>query len=111
MISINLNAAEEWERVRRNTEPETPDVDRNPGSKDADRPELDNGTHGLRVTRRRRRGQDDADGSQESADSGADENEAYEVDIGEGKPGFAPPPDGAKAPVEHYRGQNVDLEA
>ncbi len=116
MISINLNAMEEWERVRRDTEPHTPDVDRNPGTENPDRPELDDGSHGLKVTpekkRRRRGGEEDAgDEAGESADAGdEEEDEAFEVDIGEGEAEIAPP-EGPRAPVEPYRGQNVDLEA
>ncbi len=111
MISINLNAMEEWERVRRDTEPHTPDVDRNPGTEDADRPEIDDGSHGLKVTPDRKRRRRAGEEQEEKADAGdEEENEAFEVDIGEGDPEIAPPAR-PRAPVEPYRGQNVDLEA
>ncbi len=112
MISINLNAMEEWERVRRDTQPHTPDVDRNPGTEDPDRTEIDNGSHGLKVTpdRKRRRGAPEDDTGEEADAGDEEENEAFEVDIGEGDPEIAPP-QGSRAPVEPYRGQNVDLEA
>jgi hypothetical protein len=113
MININLNASEDWERVRRDTEPITPDVDRNPGTEDADRPELENGSHGLRIIRRRhRRGQrDEQNQTGEETPAESEESEAYEVDIGERETGFAPPPDGERAPLEPYQAQHVDLEA
>lgn len=107
MISINLNSIKEWERVRSDTEPHTRDVDRNPGAEQSDPPELENGSHGERahplVRRRPRR--------EEPREHDEHENEAYEVDIGEAEAGFGPPPDGEKAPIESYQGQNVDLEA
>ena len=55
MIVANLNALREWQRVRENTEPEIPDVDRNPGSKDTDRASLHEPSHGIAPRRRRRR--------------------------------------------------------
>jgi hypothetical protein len=81
-------------------------VDRSPGSEDADAPGLHNGSHGVRVkpTERKHERREDEKPDRE-------ESEAYEVEIGDEEPGFAPPPDGSRAPVEPYRGQNVDLEA
>ncbi|MFW6292534.1 MAG: hypothetical protein ACOC7V_09425 [Spirochaetota bacterium] len=43
MISLNLNAIQEWERIRRDTEPHTPDVDRNPGTEQSDSVDSDEG--------------------------------------------------------------------
>lgn len=54
MIVANLNALREWERNRESTEPEIPDVDRNPGTEDADPATLEDGSHGRK--RRERRG-------------------------------------------------------
>jgi len=108
MISINLNAIQEWERVRRETEPHTPDVDRNPGAENPDRPELDNGSHGQSVRRvRRRRPRPSGD---ETGERRPNETDAYEVDIGEKPDGYGPPPDGERAPIESYQGRNVDVE-
>lgn len=107
MISINLNAIREWERVRSDTEPHTPDVDRNPGAEQSDPPELENGSHGVRrrpVVRRRHEREE-----QEHQDE--HETDAYEVDIGHEQGGFGPPPDGEKAPIDSYQGRNVDVEA
>lgn len=108
MININLNAMEEWERVRRDTEPHTKDVDRNPGTETPDRPELEHGSDGLRVTQQRRRRRK----SQQQAESvqRGEEDEAYEVDIGGDKPELAPP-ERSRAPAEPHRGGNVDVEA
>ena len=108
MISLNLNAIQEWERVRRDTEPHTPDVDRNPGTEQPDRAGIDDGSHGNRVQPvRRRRASDETDTEQDERD----ENEAYEVDLGEDDEGFGPPPDGPRAPTEPYQGRHVDEEA
>lgn len=107
MININLNAMEEWERVRRNTEPHTSDVDRNPGTENPDRPELEDGSHGLTVKPRRRR-KGDASANDDTPDTG--KTDAYEVDIGEDDDRFAVP-EGPRAPIEPYQGQNVDEEA
>lgn len=106
MISLNLNAIQEWERVRRDTEPHTPDVDRNPGTEQPDRAGIEDGSHGNRVkpVRRRRRPHDEPEADH-------DENEAYEVDIGSTDEGFGPPPDGTRAPTEPYQGRHVDEEA
>lgn len=103
MISLNLNALQEWDRVRRDTEPQTPDVDVNPGSEQADRTEISEGSHGNRLRpplrrRRRRKG-----GFHE-------ESPAYEVDIGEEEAGYARPPDGEPAPTEPHQATRVDLE-
>lgn len=107
MISLNLNAIQEWERVRRDTEPHTPDVDRNPGAEQSDSVDIDDGTHGDRVHPvRRRRASDETDAGRDE-----DENEAYEVDIGSDDTGFGPPPDGARAPTEPYQARHVDEEA
>ncbi|TVQ21082.1 MAG: hypothetical protein EA382_14085 [Spirochaetaceae bacterium] len=46
MISTNLNAIDSWERGRRETEPETPDVDRTPGSERSPRTEIHKGSRG-----------------------------------------------------------------
>ncbi len=46
MISTNLNAIDSWERGRRETEPETPDVDRTPGSERSPRTEIHRGSRG-----------------------------------------------------------------
>lgn len=104
MISINLNAIQEWERVRRDTEPHTPDVDTNPGTEQPDRPEVDDGSHGVRPTRGRgrRRKRDEPD---------HEETQAYKLDIGQEEPGLAAPPDGTRAPIEPYQGTRVDEEA
>lgn len=104
MISLNLNAIQEWDRIRRDTEPQTPDVDVNPGSEQADRAEISDGSHGNRVrppARRRRRRREDGV---------YEESEAYEVDIGQEETGYAPPPDGERAPTESYQATQVDLE-
>lgn len=66
MIVANLNALREWQRVRESTEPEIPDVDRNPGTEDADAASLEEGSHGRvrrAVRRRRRREEPDRQGS------------------------------------------------
>lgn len=107
MISLNLNAIQEWERVRRDTEPHTPDVDRNPGTEQPDRTDIEDGSHGNRVhpVRRRRRQDEEPD------ETGHETNEAYEVDIGADDDGFGPPPDGPRAPTEPYQGRHVDEEA
>ena len=108
MININLNAMEEWERVRRDTEPHTRDVDRNPGTENPDRPELEHGSDGLRVTqrrRRRRRAHEDHE-----AELHREDDEAYEVDIGGDARDLAPP-ERSRAPAEPHRGGNVDVEA
>ena len=109
MISINLNAIEEWERVRRDTTPMTPDIDESEGSRDPDLVEEDNGTHGLRITRdrgRRRRRNDSAD----RPERGVDESDAYELDIGQEERGLAAP-QGPRAPIQPHQGKNVDVEA
>ena len=108
MISINLNAIEEWERVRRDTTPMTPDVDESGGPRSPDLVEENNGTHGLRITRdrRRRRRRDDP----ESRERSTDESDAYELDIGHEERGLAAP-QGPRAPIEPHQGKNVDVEA
>ncbi|MFW5777182.1 MAG: hypothetical protein ACOCZB_07850 [Spirochaetota bacterium] len=109
MISLNLNAIQEWERVRRDTEPHTPDVDRNPGTEQPDSVDIQDGSHGNRVrpVRRRRRPTDETAPDQD----GPDDIEAYEVDIGTDDQGFGPPPDGPRAPTQPYQGRHVDEEA
>ncbi len=109
MISMNLNAIEEWERVRRDTTPMTPDIDESEGSPSPDLVEEQNGTHGLRITRlRRRRGRSNDPGRRLL--QRPDESDAYELDIGQEERGFAAP-EGPRAPVQAHQGRNVDFEA
>lgn len=107
MISINLNAIQEWERVRRDTAPHTRDVDANPGTEDADAPELDDGSHGNKVHPPAK----ERDGEESRERPQSEEDEAYEVDIGEEPEGYGPPPDGHRAPVDTYQARNIDVEA
>ena len=123
MILTNLNAITSIERWRRETEPETPDVDHTQDTEEADRPEEDDGTHGLIILRRRRRRgygpyHDERDQNQEQEDIPPDAG--IEVDLS-GYPDASPDvPDRAFArPVHHrrspleqdYMGRFIDEDA
>jgi hypothetical protein len=105
MISLNLNAIQEWERVRRDTVPHTHDVDRNPGTEQPDSVDIQDGSHGNQVRPVGRHGEPPEEGGDER-----DDTEAYEVDIGTDDD-FGPPADGPRAPTQPYQGRHVDEEA
>ena len=49
MIDINLNAVPDWERSRRNTEPEVSNVSRAEALDGGDRAKTDNGSNGVEI--------------------------------------------------------------
>jgi hypothetical protein len=121
MIVANLNALREWQRVRESTEPEIPDVERNPGAQDADEASLEDGSHGrVRGTsgRRKRRRRWHHPHSQGRAlprvrdarhQVGREGDEIlldYEDELDELE-ASAPPERGL---IADYKGQNVDIE-
>ena len=103
MIVENLNVTRSWELTRENTEPETRDVERTPGSEPTVRTRIDDGSRGappVRPARRHRKRRRAPERPMASA---------YEVDIGAEEPASLPPA-GPRAPLRNGEARYVDVE-
>jgi hypothetical protein len=75
MIDINLNAVPDWERSRRNTEPEVSDVSRAEALDAAERAEADDGSNGVEIDEEDKEQQRRAGLQQEQARHGDQEQD------------------------------------